>query len=392
MSASASPGPDLAARGERLAGLLGELDGFVAADPANVRWLAGVAGEGHVLYGNTPLWAVVGPGGERRLVASAADMAWLAELVDVEQVFAYGRFAYAGEVSPRLARLVEATSPERALAQALEAVGAGERVGVDDGLPLSVHRDLSAALAQRELTPAAPLALRARSVKDPFELERMRRANRIAEGAIARALMGAAAGVTERAMLCTLRTEMLEQGARPMLGSVGFGAGGAVVDTTPSDRELRHGDTIRFDVGCTVDGYHSDLARTAAFGEADGWIRETYAALLAGERAAIARAAPGVRPSELYDVAVAATREAGLPDYDRSHCGHGIGLHIYEPPLVAPGHDEPLRAGQTLCLETPYYVLGRAGVQVEDAVAVTDDGCERLGAADQDLIIVQGAA
>jgi len=390
MSALAASGPDLAPRAARLAGLLGErqLDGFLAADPANVRWLADVAGEGHVLYGNTPLWVAVGPGGATRLVAAAADMAALADTVDVEEVLAYGRFAYAGAVPPRLARLVAATPLEQALADALEAVGAGPRVGVDDGVPLSVHRDLAAQLAPRELVSAAELPLAARGVKDDYELERMRRANRIAEDAIHAALASAGVGASEREILCALRSHMVEHDARPMLGSVGVGERGALVDTVATDRAVRAGEAIRFDVGCVVEGYHSDLSRIAVFGEPDGWLRETYAALLAGERAAIALAAPGVRPSELYEAAVAATREAGLSDYDRSHCGHGIGLNIYEPPLVAPGHDEPLRAGQTLCLETPYYVLGRAGVQVEDAVVVTDDGAVRLGAAAQDLIIL----
>ncbi|ADB49098.1 M24 family metallopeptidase [Conexibacter woesei] len=385
---AATTTPDFASRASRLAGLLGELEGFVASDPANVRWLSGAAGEPHVLYGHTPLWAVVGPGGACRLVAAAADMAWLADLVDTDEVIPYGRFVFAGDVPPRLARLATPTPLEQALAEALEAVGAGARVGVDDGMPLTVQADLAPKLAPRELVPAAPLPIRARSVKDEYELERMRRANRIAEGAIVRSLSRAGVGASEHDILRWLRTEMVEQGARPMLGSVAFNERGALVDTVPTDRTAERGDVVRFDVGCTVEGYHSDLSRIGTIGEPDAWVRETYAALLAGEQAAIAKAAPGVRPSELYDIAVAVTRDAGLPEYDRSHCGHGIGLQIYEPPLVAPGHDEPLRAGQTLCLETPYYVLGRAGLQVEDAVVVTADGCERLGTASQDLIIV----
>ena len=42
----------------------------------------------------------------------------------------------------------------------------------------------------------------------------------------------------------------------------------------------------------------------------------------------------------------------------------------------------------TLCLETPLYMTGVAGLQVEDAIVITDDGCERLGVAPQDLVVV----
>jgi Xaa-Pro aminopeptidase len=380
--------PDLAARARRLADGLRDLDGYIASDIANVRWLSGTAAEPHVLYGNTPMWAVLGPGGDLRLVAAAADMAWLAEDIDIDLVVPYGRFAFAGEAPARLAALTTPAPLHDALTAALDAVDAGERVGVDDGMALSVYADVAERLVPRVLTIDPQLPLQARGVKDVHELELLAQANRIAEDAILVALEAAAPGLTERELLQRVRGHMIDRGARPMLGSVGIGERGALVDSVPTDRALRAGDVIRFDVGCTVAGYHSDLARTAILGRPDDWIGETYGALLAGEQAAIDRARPGVTPTELYHVAVATTREAGLHDYDRSHCGHGIGLEIYEPPLVAPGGDEPLREGQTLCLETPYYALGRAGVQVEDAVVITSDGCRRLGAASQDLIVI----
>jgi Xaa-Pro dipeptidase len=173
-----------------------------------------------------------------------------------------------------------------------------------------------------------------------------------------------------------------------MLGSVGIAERGALVDTVATDRALAPGEPVRFDVGCVLDGYHADLSRTAVLGTPPAWVHDAYGALLAGERAAITAAGPGVTPAQLYEVALHATRAAGLPDYDRTHCGHGIGLRIYEPPLVAPGHDEPLEPGMTLCLETPLYRPGVAGLQVEDAIVVTHSGSERLGKAPQDLVVV----
>lgn len=383
------PDATLSGRVARLGSVLGDLDGYLAVDPANVRWLTGLAGEGHVLYANTPLCAVVGPTGEVRLVAHACELGWLDERIDVDAVEAYGRFVYQGAVVPPALLAVRAQRPlAGAIARALEAVGAGARIGVDDGIGASALARLTADLADRELVPAADLPVRARRLKDEYELERMRAANEIAENAIATTVACAAPGMEEGALLRALRTAMLERGARPMLGSVGIGERGALVDTVPSSRVLRAGDVVRFDVGCTVDGYHSDLARTVSFGEPSHWTRDAYAALLAGERAAIEAVRPGVTGAELFDAAVGATRAAGLDGYDRSHCGHGIGLQIYEPPLLAPGADEPIEAGMTMCVETPHYVLGVAGLQVEDAIVVRADGAERLGRAAQELVVV----
>jgi Xaa-Pro dipeptidase len=176
------------------------------------------------------------------------------------------------------------------------------------------------------------------------------------------------------------------RGADPLLGDVGIGERGALVDFVPGDRELRRGDVIRFDVGCTLAGYHADLARTATFGPTPQWVRDDHAALVAGQEAALQALRPGATGAALFTVAVEATRAAGRRDYERTHCGHGIGLDIYEPPLVAPGHDEPLAAGMALCVETPLYLTGLAGLQIEDAVVVTETGHERLGALPRTLL------
>ncbi|MBN8931539.1 MAG: M24 family metallopeptidase, partial [Rhizobium pusense] len=37
-----------------------------------------------------------------------------------------------------------------------------------------------------------------------------------------------------------------------------------------------------------------------------------------------------------------------------------------------------LEAGMVLCIETPYYELGRVGLQVEDMLVVRSDGAEML--------------
>ena len=354
---------------------------FVTADPAAVRWLTGLAGEGHVLYGNTPLWAVVGPEGPAVPVVPASELAWID---DLDAVRPYGRFVYSGDLSA----LADAPPLETVIRDTLDALGAGEGVGVDDGLSYPHGLRLAEALAPRRLVACPDVPVRARRRKDAHELEALRRVNRIAEEAVLAAIATFRSGVTERELLAQVRAGMVARGARPMLGSVGIGERGALVDTTPSDRALRPGEPVRFDVGCERDGYHSDISRTAVLGAPPAWVEESYGALLAGERAAIAAARPGAVPADLYEIAVDAVRAAGLGDYDRTHCGHGIGLRIYEPPLVAPGHTDPLETGMTLCLETPLYMTGVAGLQVEDAIVITDDGCERLGVAPQDLVVV----
>jgi Xaa-Pro aminopeptidase len=110
-----------------------------------------------------------------------------------------------------------------------------------------------------------------------------------------------------------------------------------------------------------------------------------------GQEAALKTVRPGVRVGDLFVAAVDTIRRSGLPDYRRHHVGHGIGLEMYETPLLVEGSDARLEAGMVINIETPYYESGYGGFQVEDTVLVTEAGGELLTAADRSLAPV-GAA
>ena len=229
---------------------------------------------------------------------------------------------------------------------------------------------------------------RARARKDERALACLRRANELVEGAIEEALDGARLGTSERDLAVRVQQRILAGGGRPMLHVVGIGERGALPEAWPSDRALAAGDAIRLDVGCTVDGWHADVSRTAVCGEPGPWLAAAHDAILAGQEAALAAVGPGVAVAELYARAVAATRAAGLPEFARRHCGHGIGLGVYEGFVVEPTDPTRLEEGNVLCVETPHYDLVHGGVQIEDAVVVTAGGHERLGSLPRTLLRV----
>ena len=77
---------------------------------------------------------------------------------------------------------------------------------------------------------------------------------------------------------------------------------------------------------------------------------------------------------DVVEVGIAAVREAGVPDYDRHHVGHGLGLDVYDFPVLTSAEDAPIEAGMVVSVELPYYELGFGGLQPEDPVVVTADG------------------
>lgn len=78
----------------------------------------------------------------------------------------------------------------------------------------------------------------------------------------------------------------------------------------------------------------------------------------------------------------------GIPHYRRDHVGHGIGLDGYDAPTLSPSSREVIEEGMVLCVETPYYEIGRWGLQVEDMLVVRAGGVERLMETDGEIIVV----
>ncbi|HET9395767.1 MAG TPA: M24 family metallopeptidase, partial [Nitrospiraceae bacterium] len=151
---------------------------------------------------------------------------------------------------------------------------------------------------------------------------------------------------------------------------------------------VKPGDLVRLDIGCTYQGYWADMARTASVGEPTTRQAMQYRAIKAGLEHQLAQLRAGQTAAASFEAAVSATRRAGLPNYQRHHCGHGIGLQPSEFPRLSADNTSPLKANMVLCVETPYYELGRGGMMVEDTVVVTADGFAPLTTIPRDLSII----
>jgi Xaa-Pro aminopeptidase len=106
--------------------------------------------------------------------------------------------------------------------------------------------------------------------------------------------------------------------------------------------------------------------------------------------AMVAAVRPGVRVSGLLEAAETSVADAGVSERVGVVAGHGIGLELWERPLIRrhedPDEDVTLREGMVLCLEpilAPEHPAGGlAGVFVfEQQVVVTATGCDVLSAA-----------
>jgi Xaa-Pro aminopeptidase len=209
---------------------------------------------------------------------------------------------------------------------------------------------------------------------------------RVTERGIEAAVAVARPGVPERELLAEFDRTVITAGGVPVSSMcVGSGPRSALSNCQASERRLEAGEVIRFDGGVRFLWYRSDIARIAALGDPGERVRRYYAALRAGVERGIEAIRPGVRCAEIFRVVMETVRAQGIPHFERSHVGHGIGINNYDAPDLAPRSTEVIEEGMVLCVETPYYELGFAGLQLENTVVVRAHGAESLMALDNEL-------
>lgn len=265
-----------------------------------------------------------------------------------------------------------------ALVKAIKARGLhNARIGVDEiGILPQYWDQLAEALPEATLVRAVDIFRYARAIKTPEEIARLRRSAQIADLSIQAALDIAREGVTEMELAHAFHTKTITEGGLPVLACIGVGTRSAMTNVQASERKLAQGDVIRFDVGGRYRHYRADIARNAVLGEPGRKLTQYHRAICAGLDRAIEMIKPGVRAAAVFEACVETVRREGISHYQRSHVGHGIGLDGYDAPNIAPSNSEVFEQGMVICVETPYYEMGFAGLQVEDTLLVTSDGVQ----------------
>lgn len=361
--------PNHAARRAAVTGDVAEagLDALLVTHAANVCYLTGFTGSSGAL--------LLGSGGEARFATD-------------------GRYAVqAGEQVGELATTI--TRDDDWLAHA---VPAGARLGLESHrVSWDRARDLAARLDGREVVPAGEVVEPRRAVKDDGELARLRAAAAVTDAAFADLAAWLAdrdpGGVTEARVARELDDRLVAHGADgPAFPTiVAAGEHGARPHHHPTDRPLRRGDLVTVDGGARRQGYCADMTRLVAVGglaAVDARLADAVAALAAAQQAGVAAAGDGVAARDVDAACRSALAAAGLAEAFTHGTGHGIGLEVHEAPRVAASSAATLAENMVCTVEPGVYLPGLGGARIEDVVAVTADGAERLTTAPRDVIAV----
>ena len=244
----------------------------------------------------------------------------------------------------------------------------------------------------RGSTVTSPL----RSVKDAYEIERLRRAaqavDRIAtdlqEGRIP------LVGRTEAEVSAELSRRIIDEGHhRVNFAIVAAGENAASPHHEAGTRVIREGEIVLCDFGGTMVGddgvgYCSDITRCVHIGEPPAEIADAYAVLLDAQQAAVRGAVVGTPCEEVDAIARRRITEGGYGDCFIHRTGHGIGVEEHEDPYIVEGNTTPLVPGHAFSIEPGIYVPGRWGMRLEDIVVATAAGPDALNQVDHTLRVV----
>ncbi len=290
-----------------------------------------------------------------------------------------------------------------------------------DVLPVRQYRFFRDLLPAARYEDASPLLMAVRMQKSDWEIAQMHRTAEISEQvfefihrsirpgvteiaftgeyeSFARSI-GHAAGLRVRDCQTEVYNWHLLAGAAGgecgLLDSPASGVGtSAAFPCGASQRPLAEREPILIDVGTVHNGYHMDETRMFAIEELP---REALAASRASMEihdALIDAVRPGVTAGSVFDTAVRMAERMGWgeaflgpPGHKVRFVGHGIGLELVEPPLLAKGRQETITAGMTLALEPKLVAAGRFSAGIESVVEVTASGARLISRVPVDVFV-----
>ena len=165
-----------------------------------------------------------------------------------------------------------------------------------------------------------------------------------------------------------------------------------------SDRILRPGDPVYYDILHSYMGYRTCYYRTFAIGSASHAMVDAYKRCRDYLDAAIELIRPGRSTDEVAMVWPRA-QDFGFPNEEAAFAlqyGHGIGLAIWERPvisrLVSLDHPQQIKPGMVFALETFWPSTdGWSAARIEEEIVVTETGHEVITRFPAEELLVAGA-
>ncbi|MDD4170132.1 MAG: Xaa-Pro peptidase family protein, partial [Desulfotomaculaceae bacterium] len=321
-----------------------------------------------------------------------------------------------------LENIIQLHNPKEMIA-ALKAYCYGEykTIGFElDVLPVVQYRRYQKIFDPAEIIDISPYIRSIRMIKSPYELELIKTSAQLNQEVFSLIKNMLQEGITELELAGLVEAAARKRGHHCMLRLRGFNqelcyghlisginlavpsyfdgpTGGRGPDPSyPQSagfKKISKNEPVMVDYGFNLDGYIVDQTRMFCMGELPDHLVQAYTASRAILAEIKKKAKPGVACSELYDVALQTAQTHGFGKHfmgfpeQVSFVGHGVGLELDEPPVIAAGFKIPLAEGMVIAIE-PKFVFPDGAVGIENTFIVTAGGLETITDFDEDIIYI----
>ena len=298
-----------------------------------------------------------------------------------------------------------------------------DRLGLEmDILPVNIYERLRRAWPETRYHDISRTLLDIRSLKSDYEIDMMRQTGKLAQSVYAKIPELMEEGISEIELAGRIDQVSYRGGHQNFLRMRGFdqelytwhvisGNSGGVLGSLDASfsgyglspafpkggslKPIRKGEPVLIDYGLCLNGYQVDLTRMFSLGPAPAEALAAYDALGEIESAILGRMKPGATGEELHFLAVQEAERLGFGhaflgplDNKVKFSGHGVGLEVNEPPILAPGFSKPFVANMTVALELKMVFSGKYAIGRESTYVVTNEAPELLTTADDQFIQV----
>lgn len=279
-----------------------------------------------------------------------------------------------------------------------------------DDTSWSFTERLRAVFGERTVVNASSVLKRSRAVKTPYEIEMMVYSGNIQTQVYRHVPALYREGMTDIELQVEIERELRLKGCLGVFRTSGdgleifmgnvltgenadspspydFAMGGRGLDPSiPVGADgtlIRPSQPVMVDMNGNFNGYMTDMTRCYIAGEVPAPVQKAIQTSREICRAVGDAARPGAECKALYQLAVAIARDAGVEEYFMGHrqhagfVGHGIGITVNEPPVLAPRSKDILEAGHTIAVEPKFVIPGYGAIGIENTYVVGNTGGAR---------------
>ncbi len=249
--------------------------------------------------------------------------------------------------------------------------------------PIEILMDLQSRLPEAKYEAVTPKLALLRQVKSSNELEVLRKCFEINDSGLYAMIETGKPGYAEWEVHQAMEAAMFKSGAHNVW-SIAHSGPRTWNRSGPdfTQRVLQDGDIVDCDYGNEYFGYHSDTNYAMVVGKAREHQKELIELTVRMQDAMIAVTKDGVTDAEVFGAAMKVADKSPYRKYVGSFFGHAYGcggeLLVLNPStLLKPSEEQTvIKENMFMCYEPNVRMPGVGGVNLEDGLIVTKDGCE----------------